>query len=153
MGRMYALVLGVALALLAGCDDATSVNDVDSSSDGSLPPCKDGEKADGITRCDPIETADAGADAGSPITDGGTDATDSSTTDTEASDDAEVTTDEGTPEECPPAAIPNGTNCDGMCTIYWDNSSGACLSDCEGVISPPRPPERIAILCGLGDAN
>ena len=154
MSRNMMLVLGVALTLWVGCSSpapngAESDGGTDTVvADSGLPPCEDG-KEDGVT-CDP--DADAGTDAGSPTEDGGTDAADSSTTDTEVSDDAEVTTtDEGAPPvECPPAAIPNGTYCPGGgCRVYWQQSGGQCLSDCEGVISPPRPLERISVLCGL----
>ena len=135
-----------AVASAPGCapaDDAT-----DGTTDTSpSPPCQDDGKEDGVA-CDP--TADAGVDAGSP-TDGGMDATDPGT-DIEASDDAEVTTDEGAPEECPPPEIPDGTRCDLGCTIYWEFSSGKCLSDCSGMFGNPGTPEQIAAACDL-DAN
>jgi len=153
MTRSLAIILALVTAsAVSNCGDpgtGPGTSDTGVETDSDLHHCEPW-KEDGVT-CDPI--ADAGVDAGSPITDGGTDAADSSTTDTEASDDATVTTDEGTPEECPPAAIPDGTSCPrGHCRLYWQLAP-YCGATCEGSFGEtgdnPLTPAEVVAGCGL----
>lgn len=140
------LMIAAAITILSSCSSVTdppaggSTNPPIVSDDGGLPDC-------------PVGKVDAdGNPCHRPDSDGGVpDSTTCPDTDTEASPDAEPPpTDTGAPpEECPPSGIPNGTDCDGQCKIYWDNSNGNCLSDCEGVYNPSSP-ERISLVCGLG---
>ena len=171
----WAILLMVASAAttLQGCDllnpltwfssndsSADESSDTTVPSDSGLPfcekgkvddgtPCRHPEADGGVASCDtgtPDPDSGSQPDAGVPTEDGG-----------EASPDAETppadagTPDSGSPpEQCPPPSIPNGTDCDGQCKIYWSNSTGHCLSDCQGVFYPPSSPDYIALACGLG---
>ena len=139
----------------SGSDPTTPSGGSDSATtDNGLPPFQD-RKEDGDA-CDP--DADAGVDAGSPCLDGGKDATIDPSTDTEASDDATVTTDEGTPQ-CPPPGLPKeGEVCSRGhgCPLSWEDAP-YCGATCDGYFGEtrdnPLSPEEVLAFCGPGQAG